>query len=157
MWGNLDYRFQLENENLTSQRHELDAYGTWGRLEAGLRYFYANALSDTDLDEPREQIRPTARFRISDDWYLRAAAWYDLGENPGLRVASYGAEYVGQCMTFGITTERRLTDESSGDSGTQIMLRIGLKNLGEFETSGIDLGSGSSDDDDDENDLGFDK
>ncbi len=159
---NLDYRVQLENENMTSQRHELDAYAKWGRLETGVRYFYANALSGTDLDEAREQIRPMARFRIYDDWYVRSDLWYDLEEeNEGLRRATYGIDYLGQCLTFGVAVERNLTNDSSGDSGTEIMMRIGLKNLGEFETSGIELGGGdSSDNDDDENeglgDLGQD-
>lgn len=150
---NVDYRFQLENESLTSQRHELDTYAKWGRLETGVRYFYANALTGTDLDEQREQIRPMARFRIYDDWYMRGDLWYDLGENRGLRRATYGVDYIGQCLTFGLTTERTLTNDSSGDSGTEIMLRIGLKNLGEFQTSGIELGGGSSDDDEEDEGL----
>jgi LPS-assembly protein len=57
-------------------------------------------------------------------------------------------------MTFGLTAQRSLTSDSSGDSGTEIMLRIGFKNLGEFETSGISLGSpGSDNDDDDDEDV----
>jgi LPS-assembly protein len=142
---NFDYRFQLENDNMTSQRHELDAYARWDRLEGGVRYFYANALDETDLNEAREQIRPTARFRFYDDWYVYGGLWYDLGEDKGLRQASYGIEYLGQCMTFGLNTQRTLTEDSSGDSGTEIMLRIGLKNLGEFESSGIELGTSEDD------------
>lgn len=146
---NADYRFQLENTNMTSQRHELDVYGEWDRLQAGVRYFYANALRGTDLDLSREQIRPSARFRIYDQWYLLGGFLYDFAEeNKGLRQAYYGIDYLGQCMTFGLTAQRTLTSDSSGDSGTEIMLRVGFKNLGEFETSGISLGSSSSRDDD---------
>jgi LPS-assembly protein len=149
---NADYRFQLENTNMTSQRHELDVYGAWHRLEAGVRYFYANALRGTDLDLSREQIRPSARFRFYDDWYVSGGLWYDFAENQGLRQVYYGIDYEGQCMTFGLNSQRTLTNNSSGDSGTEIMLRIGFKNLGEFETSGIGIGdtSGSNDNDDNE-------
>jgi LPS-assembly protein len=34
-----------------------------------------------------------------------------------------------------LTAERNLTTDSSGDSGTDIMFRIGLKGLGDFQSS----------------------
>lgn len=114
-----------------------------------MRYFYANALRGTDLDLSREQIRPSARFRFYDDWYVSGGLWYDFAEDQGLRQVYYGIDYEGQCMTFGLNSQRTLTNDSSGDSGTEIMLRIGFKNLGEFETSGIDIGGSESGDDDD--------
>lgn len=138
-----DYRFLLENDTFSSQRHELDAFASYGRLALGTQYLYARGLEGTDLDESREQIRPYSRFRFYDDWYLFGSMWYDLGENEGLRQAIYGVDYLGQCMTFSLTSERTLTQDSTGDSGTEIMLRIGLKNLGEFVSSGISVGSGS--------------
>lgn len=141
----IDYRFQLQHDTFASQRHELDANTTWGRLELGTSYFYAAGITGTDLNESREQVRPNARFRIYDDWYMLGSAWYDLGEDPGLRQASYGIDYVGQCMTFTLTAERSLTQEDTGDSSTEIMMRIGLKNLGEFQSSGISVGGGNTD------------
>jgi len=47
---------------------------------------------------------------------------------------------------------RNLTRGSSGDSNTEATIRIGLKNLGEFTTSGINLDGLGGQDDDDEND-----
>jgi len=136
----LDYRFQLENENLSSQRHEFDGTMIYDRLTFSLQYLYSNAIDGTDLDLSREQIRPYARFRFYDDWYVSGSMRYDLGENKGLRQASYGIDYQGQCMTFSVVGERNLTQEDTGDSSTEIMMRIGLKNLGEFESSGISVG-----------------
>ena len=144
----LDYRFQLEQENLTSQRHELDAYWNFWRLQLNTNYFYAKALTDytdlnndTALDEDRQQIRNSARFRIFDEWYMTGYLWHDLGEDPGLRMAGYAVEYIGQCLTLSVVGERTLTQDSSGDSGTTVMVRLGLKNLGEIESSSIDLGT----------------
>jgi len=143
---NLDYRFQLEQDNMSSQRHELDANATWDRLQLATRYFYAAGLEGTDLDEQREQIQQVARFRFYDDWYLSGSVWYDFGENSGLRQAVYGIDYQGQCMTFSLNTVRTLTEDATGDSDTEIMMRIGLKNLGEFESSGISVGSSGNND-----------
>ena len=143
----MDYRFQLESETLASRRHELDTYLSWDRLQLGTGYLYAAGIDSTDLNVTREQIRPTGRFRFYDDWWVFGAASYDLGENKGLRQAAYGVDYQGQCMTFSVTGERTLTEESTGDSGTEFMVRIGLKNLGEFQSSGISIGSQSNEND----------
>lgn len=143
---NLDYRFQLNNHDFSSQRHEVDASAGYDRLQIGARYFYAAGIEGTDLNLPREQIRPWARLRMWGDWYTSGSLRYDMGEeDSGLRSAAYGLDYDGQCMTFALTAERTLTEDTTGDSDTEILLRIGLKNLGEFESSGISIGgSGNS-------------
>lgn len=138
---NLNYALQLDNDDLSSRRHEVDAIGHLGRVTLGTRYFYADALGGTDLDTSREQIRNSLRFQLNDEWSLIGATQYDLAEETqGLRRLSYGLDYQGQCVTFLINGERKLTRDSSGDSGTQIMMRLGLKNLGEFETTGFTIG-----------------
>lgn len=138
----LDYGLQLDNDQLSSQRHELDANIRVGRLDLSTRYFYADGLEGTDLDDSREQIRNTARLRLTDEWSLIGGMQYDLAEETeGLRRVSYGLDYQGQCLTFLVNGQRNLTRDSSGDSGTTIMMRLGLKNLGEFETSGFSFGS----------------
>lgn len=143
---NLDYRIQLSSDDFTSERHDIDATFAWDPVQLGVRYFYANALNNTELDQPREQIRPSARIRFYKDWYISGDVWYELAdENNGLRQASYGIDYQGQCMTLALTAERTLTDDATGDSDTEVMLRIGFKNLGEFTTSGISVGSNNAD------------
>ncbi len=138
----LNYGMQLANDNFASQRHEIDARGKIGRLSLGTRYFYANALQGTGLDESREQIRNDARYQILDDWAVFGTTQYDLArETEGLRKLSYGLDYQGQCVNFLVTGQRTLTRDSTGDSGTKIMMRLGLKNLGEFQTSGFTLGA----------------
>ena len=140
----LNYGLQFESDNFTSRRHEVDAEGKIGRLSLNTRYFYASALQGTDLNDSREQIRTGARYKLTDAWSVFGSAQYDLAsETEGLRQASYGLDYQGQCVNFLVTGQRTLTNDSSGDSGTEIMMRLGLKNLGEFETSGFTLGSGN--------------
>lgn len=151
---NLDYRFQLDQASFSSQRHELDASAKWDRLQVGTQYLFANSLSSSSLGETREQITPSARLRFYDDWYVSGLATFDLGVDPGMRRAIYGVDYQGQCMTFSLMAERNLTDDSSGDSGTEVMMRIGLKNLGAFQTSGINIGGSESSDSDNNEDSG---
>lgn len=136
----LDYRFQLENDNFSSQRHEVEAQSQLGPVGLYTQYFYANAVEGSDLTESREQVLSGASYRFDENWAINASARYDLGEDPGLRQATYGIDYIGQCMNVSLLGQRNLTDDSSGDSSTEFMIRVGLKNLGEFQTSGVSIG-----------------
>lgn len=132
----LNYRFQLDSDSLSSQRHEFDGYLRWHRLNVNGRYLFAKALEGTDFTESREQIDVAAALGLTRHWRVRGSAIYDLGEDdPGLRRTGFGLDYFGCCMTFSTTVERRLTREASGESNLEIMFRVGLRGLGEFATS----------------------
>lgn len=130
----LDYRFQLDNDALSSVRHEIDASMKIADLNLSTRYLYADELEGTDINESREQIFNRASYRFNDQWSVTGSARHDLGEDPGLRNAYLGLDYSGQCVSWSLAAQRNLTNESSGDNGTEIFLRLGFKNLGEFAT-----------------------
>lgn len=136
----LDYRFQLDNDTLSSQRHEVDANARIANLNLSSRYLFAKATADLDDDETREQIYNAASYYINDKWRIYGGARHDLGNDPGLRQADLGLVYTGQCVSVSLIGERTLTDDSSGDSGTEVFLRVGFKNLGELQTSAVQLG-----------------
>ena len=136
----LDYRFQLANESFSSQRHEVDATFSLNALTLSSRYLYAKGLSGTEISGTREQIQNSASYYINDKWRLYGAARHDLGNDPGLREAGVGLDYIGQCVSWSVIGKRTLTQEGSGDNGTEVLFRIGLKNLGEFQSSGLSLG-----------------
>lgn len=131
----VNYRFQLSQEDFSSQRHEVDAYADFGRMDIGSRYLFAKALEGTDIAESREQIQAFASYYWAPQWRSRIGATQDLGAAPGLREAFLGLDYFGQCLSWSLTGERNLTDEVSGESDTEIVFRIGLKNIGEFQQS----------------------
>ena len=158
----LNYGMQLASDNLSSKRHEIDATGRFRKIDLNARYFYADALAGTDLDESREQLGLSARYRFNDRLSFLGGMQYDLAdETDGLRYARYGLDYEGQCVNFLISGQRTLTRDSSGDSGTEIMVRLGLKNLGEFEATPFTIGADDgvstiSEDDDISNNFVFD-
>lgn len=143
----LDYGFQLGSENLQSVRHEVDNSITVGPVALTTRYLFAKEIDGIGVDQSREQIQSYGTYNLTDDWRVGAGANYDLGVDSGLRKTVFGVDYLGQCLTFSAQAQRNLTTDSSGESSTELMLRLGLKNLGEFQTSGISLssGTGSSD------------
>lgn len=131
---NLNYRFQLASENFQSEQHELTGSATFGPVDLFANYLYARALEGTDLSENREQVYGGIGWRFADDWKVRTAARYDLGENEGIRLADLGLDYTGQCLLLSLTGRKNYTDDETGDNGTEVFLRVGFKNLGEFAT-----------------------
>lgn len=132
----LNYRFQLNSEDLSSERHEVD-FGTWlGPFSLSTRYLYASSLEDTDIDESREQLHNDIGYYLTPEWRVRAGATNDFGENPGLRQAYGGLDYFHQCWSWSLLGVRNYTDDSSGDSEMEILFTLGLKNIGGFIESG---------------------
>jgi LPS-assembly protein len=151
----LDYGFQLGNETFESVRHELDNGLNFGPFSINTRYLYAKEIAGIGVEGSREQVQSYAAYKFTDDWQGRIGANYDLGENDGLRKGVLGLDYLGQCLTFSATAQRNLTSEATGESNTELFLRIGLKNLGEFQTSGISLAQSSRDGQDEEDIKGL--
>ena len=132
------YRFQLDNDSLASKRHELDAYADWNRFRLGASYLYAQALAGTEITENREQVSGSAQYYINDQWLVSLGTQYDLGStNSGLRTASVGVGYFGQCVSWSLQADKNRTDDASGDSDTEIMFRVGLRNISEFARTGL--------------------
>lgn len=131
----LDYRFQLDNAALSSVRHEVDASMSIANLKLSSRYLYADGLEGTDIEESREQIVNAASYHFDENWSVSGSARHDIGLDPGLRQAHLGLDYTGQCVSWSLAAQRNLTSASSGDNGTEVFLRIGFKNLGEFAAS----------------------
>lgn len=135
----IDYRFQLDSDTMASRRHEVEARANMGRVQVAARYLYAQSIEGTNRDETREQIQAGISYDVTDEWRVRTSATRDMGFDPGLRRAEFGIDYTGQCLSLSGELQRKLSRDSSGDSGTQVMFRIGLRNIGEFETSEISL------------------
>lgn len=131
---NLHYRFQLGSENFQSEQHELTGTAVLGPVDFYTSYLYARALEGTDLSETREQVYSGIGWRFADEWRVRTAARYDLGENEGIRLADLGLDYTGQCIVLSATARRNYTDDATGENGTEVFVRVGFKNLGEFAT-----------------------
>ncbi len=131
----VNYRYQLNGRDFSSRRHEVDGYADFGRLDLGSRYLFAKELEGTDIDESREQIFGSAAYHVTRNWRVRGTVLEDLGETPGLREATFGFDYFGCCLSLSTTVERNITSDVSGDSGTEVMFRVGLKGIGEFQTA----------------------
>lgn len=150
----LSYRFQLDSESFASERHELFGVTEWGPVEMDGSYLYANGQPGTEYEDSREQIRFGTTLNLTDQWWVRGDAIYDLSDvesERGLRRSIFTLAYDHECYNVALTADRYLANASSGVNDTTIMFRIGLKNLGEYSSDLVTL-SGGGDSDSDGND-----
>ena len=136
----VDYRFQLDNDTLATRRHEIQAGGGNDRFRLEGRYLYTAAVAGTGFTESRQQIQTGGTYNITKSWKFRASGLMDLGDQPGLRNASTGIDYSDECFTFSVMGSRNVADEASGDDETKLIMRIGLRSIGEFSAPEILLG-----------------
>ncbi len=148
---NINYRFQLNGQKLNAERHEIFGATGTDTIRFGAIYLYERGSQGTEFTESREQIQGSITQVFNDNWSGRVAALFDMGEDPGLRQSVMGISYDDDC--FGVTTElrRELQRDATGSNDTAVLMRLRLKNLGEFETTAYDYGSG--DDNDNEYEL----
>ncbi len=133
----LNYRFQLDSNDLSAQRHEVDARFGTERFSLGSRYLFAKALAGTEITESREQVQADASYYLNTDWRTKTGGTYDLGDNEGWRKAFLELNYLGQCLSWSLRGQKNYTDDASGESDTEVLFRIGLKNLGSFQKSAL--------------------
>lgn len=138
---NADYRFRFDNENLAASRHEVRASGGTEDLRLSTRYIYADAIAGTGFTESREELQLGGSYRLDPNWTATASTITDFGEEPGLRRAALGFAYADECFSFSIDGIRNLTNDAAGESESVIMMRIGLKNIGEFSAPEIAIKS----------------
>jgi len=142
----LSYRFQVDSDSFSSERHEVFGVTEWGPVEVDGSYLYANGVAGTDYEESREQIRLGSRISLTDQWTVRGDAIYDLSEDEnerGLRRSVFTLGYAHECYDVAVTADRYLANASSGVNDTTIMFRIGLKNLGEYSSDVFQMNEGS--------------
>lgn len=134
----LDYRVQLNEQNLAPQRHELQANAVFGKFDTNARYTFAQAVDGTGFTQSREQLFYGAGYQLNDNWKLYGDALVDLSDqSSGLRRARSGLLYSDDCFNFNIFGTRNITNRATGESETTLLMRVGFKYLGEFSTPQI--------------------
>lgn len=143
----VSYRFQVDSDDFSSQRHELYAQTYYGPVAVDGSYLYAKGVAGTTYADSREQVRLGSTIDLSEMWTFRGDGIYDLSSDRnerGLRRAIATLTYNHECYDVGLTADRYLANESSGVQETTIMVRLGLKNLGAYETEAFSFGQGTN-------------
>lgn len=132
----INYKTQLNSESFTSERHELDGSLVLGDFTFSGNYLYLRGLEGTDLISSRQQIYSSIAYMPTEDWKISTAARYDFSDaQEGMRYADLGLDYLGQCASLGIKARRSFIFSNTGENATEIVMQVGLKNLGTFGTN----------------------
>jgi len=146
-WGDplqLAYRTQIESDNFNPRRHELDVSTAFSKYKLSARYLFAEVVSGTNITSAREEIRVGADARLNDNWRMAASTLYDLANGADLRKASLVMSYSDECFFFSALGQRNIVDQSSGESEYRVLLRLGFKNIGEFEVPAFSYDEGEN-------------
>lgn len=132
---NIDYYSLLDKDDLTDKKHE--AYFSFGkdRFKVMGSYLYSKEVAEDTTNENRQELNLGFSSVLNDYWKVSGTSTSSLGASgDGLLKAGLNLEYTDECFSFGLYGERDLTNRKGAQSATTIMLRLGLKNIGEFET-----------------------
>ena len=147
----VDYRFQLNEENLDDRRHELQAAYLGDSIEARTNYIFAQQVQGTGLPRDRQQIGFSAAKALTKKWSTAIDTLNDLSGDGGLLKAGGSLQYKNECLRLTWRAERDLTDQLTGGSDTRFLFSLGLRNLGGYDTPLLDndplyqaFGSGKS-------------
>jgi LPS-assembly protein len=128
----LSYRFRLDVEDASFQRHE--ARASYGNEYGYVATSYAFINSDGVEFEDREQVSGAVGVNFAEYWSAKVNSSYDLARNRLLSVGG-GLKYLDECfeLDFSATyTPAGDTEETEGDFA--FLFVVNFKNLG-----GIDV------------------
>lgn len=134
----LDYRFQLNEENFDSRRHELQAAYMMDGFEARTNYVFAQQVYGTGLPQDRQQLGFSVAKEIFNNWAIMSDTLHDLTGEAGMLKAGFGVQYKNECLRLSLRAERDLTDGLTGGSDTRFLFSLGLRNLGGYDTPLLD-------------------
>lgn len=129
-----DYRFQLNEQNLESRKHELQTALLDDDYELRTNYIFAEEVVGTGISTNRQQLGFSGAKSLDQNWSVGAEALYDLTGEAGLLKSGLALQWKNECLRLTLRGERDLTDRQTGGSDNRVLFSLGLRNLGGYDT-----------------------
>ncbi len=133
-WLDATYGFKLSRKDLAFTRQQFSAAAGVPVFRPAVRYLLSRQI-DTSSQEI-EKLEE-ASFRISSQflkyWSLTASHSHAFQPAPGPRTTSLGLSYKDECFEAAITAERDHTVRLDVESGTTVMFKFFMRNIGGWE------------------------
>ncbi|HAU29649.1 MAG TPA: LPS-assembly protein LptD [Rhodospirillaceae bacterium] len=136
---NLDWRFQLDSEDLSSRRHEIAMNAGDEIHSLSASYLYTREVAGTGIGEDRQELSFSTSNQIAPQWTWAFDARTRLGSGGGLLNAGMSFLYKDECFSFLMRGDRDLTTSPGSPGDTSVYFQFGFKNLGEISTPTIDI------------------
>lgn len=128
----LDYRFRLSRDGLSSQLHEVSVYGGTQRIQLALNYLFVNRVEGTGINDARNELTIGVTTRVTDHWSVAVQNRTNLGEGFAVLQGRLELIYEDDCFLFSIAGERDRTERTSGLANNKVIFRFVFKSLGGF-------------------------
>jgi LPS-assembly protein len=124
----LTARGRFDDNDLSINRGELNAIGTYGDSVAALGYTFIRQSPSAGIFENRQEINGAAKLEFVDNWSVLGAVIYDL-ENASQVSHSFGLAYTDEC--FDLSAVYKETPDPYSDLVTNrtFFVRFNLRTL----------------------------
>lgn len=130
----LAYHFRLDQDNLTPNKHEVEAWAGTAPLRVGIEYVYLKSEQMGDTFYPsREEIVLHGASKFSQNWTLAGSYRYNLGKTGGPVSFDVTARYDNECLGILFDVSRSYTRDRDYKGDTSFMVKFILKTLGGME------------------------
>ncbi len=130
----LQYDFQLAEEDLEAQVQQFRVSAGVPILRAGANYYYRDRPTTGDTAPRREYLTTSLSSSFTENWSVSVAQNRDLqAEDNKLRSTSASLTYTDECFTFQLIGMRDNTVRSGEEGGDTVYFRLVFRNLGEVE------------------------
>lgn len=137
----LSYRFALDNEQLTANRQQVAVQYSMPWLFVRTIY---NAIDNNNFIADSKEGRVDFSVPLTDNWSIRGGAQRNFMIDQFVSTNG-GIVYMNECFNISLDIQRNYTRDRDVEPTTMFMLRLALKNLGEYGYGGtVSTTSGTS-------------
>lgn len=122
-------RFRFDEQNFDTRRLEVEGSVNFDRWTASLTYGQYDAQPYVGLLLPREGILPSATFKFTQNWSVRASALYSI-DSSRLNTFSVGAGYIDECIALSATYSENFGYRGDIVPNRTFLLQLSLRTLG---------------------------
>jgi LPS-assembly protein len=126
----VSYRFRINKDDLTAERHELDLSIGPPALNLDLSYVFLSDDLTTDEFDTREELAFRLSSQLNENWSMQGAHRRDLQDNNALST-SLGLTYLDECFFITVEGKRTYYEDREIDQEDSVMIKLVFKNLGE--------------------------
>lgn len=132
-WFAAAYRFRLDSQDLSQRRGEITLLAGPSYLRVSGSYVFVDRRTQSGLTRDIAQLSGQVDLRISENLRLQARHIRDLsGGEAGALYTAFTGVYEDECVVLAVDVSRRNYGRADNPPDTQVIVRLALRNLGEF-------------------------
>jgi LPS-assembly protein len=141
-WFDATYGFKLARSDLQFARQQFSAPAGVPIFRPSVKYLLSRQTETSSNEvEKLEEASFSLSSRFLKYWSLSASHSHAFAPSPGARTTSLGLSYADECFEAALTGERAHPGRPDVDSGTTVMFRFFMKNIGGWESNQISAGT----------------